>query len=177
VPPAVDQSADRPATAPAARTPEHREPPPSTAPPVDSTETRPAASPPQAPAPKPAETSTAPPVPPAPKPTLTSPAPSAPPASAVDYVPPQAIRQTQPIVPGNLRALITRDVLVEVILSIDANGNIEKAQPSSTQGTLNNSLARLAVDAARLWKFRPARQGDKPVPGEVRIQFRFGPGR
>jgi outer membrane biosynthesis protein TonB len=36
-------------------------------------------------------------------------------------------------------------------------------------------LERAAADAARLWRFEPARLGDQKVEGEALIQFRFRP--
>jgi len=92
------------------------------------------------------------------------------------YVPPQPLRQARPVVPRNLKALISREIPIEVDLSIDETGKVIRAQPLSGAGVLQTSLGRLAADAARLWKFQPARRGDRNVPSEIRIQFQFGPG-
>jgi periplasmic protein TonB len=89
--------------------------------------------------------------------------------------PPQPLKQVKPVVPRSLKALITRDITMEVNLSIDADGKITKAEASTGGGLLQNSLGKLAVEAARLWKFQPARLGNRNVPGEVRIQFQFSP--
>ena len=79
------------------------------------------------------------------------------------------------MVPRSLKALITREITMEVNLSIDADGKITKAEASTGGGILQSSLGKLAVEAARLWKFQPARLGNRNVPGEVRIQFHFSP--
>jgi TonB family protein len=80
------------------------------------------------------------------------------------------------VVPRNLHTLISREILVEVNLTIDADGSIVRAEASPGEGPLNRSLARLAVATARLWKFKPAREGNRSVPGEIQIQFQFSPG-
>jgi len=85
------------------------------------------------------------------------------------------MRQVKPVVPRSLKAMITREITMEVNLSIDADGKIIKAEAATGGGILQTSLGKLAVEAARLWKFQPARLGNRNVPGEVRIQFQFSP--
>jgi len=92
------------------------------------------------------------------------------------YIPPQPVRQTKPVAPRSLRALISREIVIDVKVSIDETGRITRAEASPGEGLLQNSLAKLAVEAARLWKFQPAREGNHNKPGEIRIQFQFGPG-
>ena len=82
-------------------------------------------------------------------------------------VPAQPIQQTQAVVP--------HEIVVEVNLSIDRDGSIIRAEASPGEGSLYWSLARFAVANARLWKFRPAREGNRSVPGQVLIHFRFNP--
>jgi outer membrane biosynthesis protein TonB len=38
----------------------------------------------------------------------------------------------------------------------------------------NRSLASQAVYAARRWEFEPAREGERKVPGQVILHYRFG---
>ncbi len=112
------------------------------------------------------------------EPAAPTPRPS-PPAAAATLVekptPPQPMRQVKPVVPRSLKAMITREITMEVNLSIDADGKITKAEAATGGGILQSSLGKLAVEAARLWKFQPARLGNRNVPGEVRIQFQFSP--
>jgi protein TonB len=112
------------------------------------------------------------------EPAAPTPRPS-PPAAAATLVekptPPQPMRQVKPVVPRSLKAMITREITMEVNLSIDADGKIIKAEAATGGGILQTSLGKLAVEAARLWKFQPARLGNRNVPGEVRIQFQFSP--
>jgi protein TonB len=92
------------------------------------------------------------------------------------YIPPRPVRQTKPVAPRSLKALISREIVIEVKVSVDATGRITRAEAPPGEGVLQNSLAKLAIEAARLWKFQPAREGNHNKPGEVRIQFQFGPG-
>jgi TonB family protein len=93
------------------------------------------------------------------------------------YIPPRAILQTKPSVPGGLQALITREIVVEVNLTIGADGSILRAEAVPGEGSIHKSLSELALATAKLWKFRPAREGTQNVSGEVQIQFQFGPDR
>jgi len=65
---------------------------------------------------------------------------------------------------------------MNVNLSVDETGKVIRAEPSTGSGVLETSLGRLAIEAARLWRFQPAREGNRNVPSEVRIQFQFSPG-
>jgi outer membrane biosynthesis protein TonB len=38
-------------------------------------------------------------------------------------------------------------------------------------------LATAAAAAARVWRFEPARQDDRPVPSELVLEFRFTPAK
>jgi len=40
---------------------------------------------------------------------------------------------------------------------------------------MGSFLAKAASNAAKDWRFRPARIGDKNVPGEYLVHFAFGP--
>jgi len=41
------------------------------------------------------------------------------------------------------------------------------------QKNINQYLVNSAVNAARLWRFQPARRGDDPVSSEVVLEFVF----
>lgn len=63
--------------------------------------------------------------------------------------------------------------LVVLRLLVDVHGNV--AQVSVTTGSGFTLLDEAAVDAARRWRFEPARDGDRPIamPHEVRFRFRL----
>lgn len=81
----------------------------------------------------------------------------------------------RPIVPSQVKAMISRQIDVQVRLQIDEDGNVVAARESHPGGSLAQTLGRIAVDTARLWRFEPARQDGRPVASVMTIQFTFGP--
>jgi TonB family protein len=79
-----------------------------------------------------------------------------------------------PAFPPALRAIVLRPKVVEVRVSIDQTGKVIKAE-AIPQRDLHKLFVDAALNAARLWKFRPARIGDQPVPAETVLQFSFNP--
>ncbi|HLG94862.1 MAG TPA: TonB family protein [Bryobacteraceae bacterium] len=70
---------------------------------------------------------------------------------------------------------MSSDNVVNVEVEIDALGKVTGAQVVSTSGPMAASLAPLAVQAAKSWRFRPARQDGKPVRSNKVLQFLFRP--
>jgi TonB family protein len=71
--------------------------------------------------------------------------------------------------------LITREIEIEVQLTIDAAGNVTRAEPVTGQGALAAALGVASAEAARMWKFEPSYRGGRAIPSTVNIQFKFGP--
>jgi protein TonB len=88
-------------------------------------------------------------------------------------VPPKALRQSPALVPRPIRQVMTQDVLIEVKLSLDERGSIVGASAPPQPDPLRSHLAKIALDAARAWKFSPASRDGKGVPSEFVISFRF----
>ena len=108
-------------------------------------------------------------------PAFPSAAPSSKPIqNSSPYSPPVAIRQVTPTSPVSFEALVLRPQSVEVLVSIDTNGKVVKAEPSPEKG-VHQLVVHAAVAAARQWRFRPARRGDQPVPSEMVLRFNFKP--
>jgi TonB family protein len=63
---------------------------------------------------------------------------------------------------------------VEVQLALDAEGNVTNVTPIGKYSGTMGHLARIAADAARRWKFKPATLDGKPVPAQHVIRFQFG---
>jgi periplasmic protein TonB len=112
-----------------------------------------------------------------PEKTPASPAgapPSAQPLSAPvtrsDYVPARPVRQVKPATPSNVRKLISEDVQINVRVEIDATGRVVRAEPVSTK---QDYLTSLALEAARQWRFSPARQGTRNVSSSAVVGFQF----
>ena len=87
--------------------------------------------------------------------------------SKKEYVPPRVVRQVQPRVSAN------EDTQVAVRVSIDQKGVVRNANLLTTG--VDGHLGRSAVEAAKRWRFEPARDGDGPVASNLVVKFRFGP--
>ncbi|MFN0172085.1 MAG: TonB family protein [Bryobacteraceae bacterium] len=103
-------------------------------------------------------------------PGTVPPANSAPPQTS-----PKPVKQVSPHLPPNLRAMVSRQVEVQVRVTVDPTGKVTRTEPLTTQGAVAEYLQTAASNAARLWRFEPALSGGKPVPGELILLFRFLP--
>ena len=113
------------------------------------------------------------PIPPSPGPSPSAVAPpNQPPASAVTFQRPVAITKVQPAFPSSLRSAVSRPINVDVRVVIDKTGRVIKAEPVSPKTGIQFFTA-VAVRAARLWRFQPARRGTEPVESEMVLQFVF----
>jgi hypothetical protein len=96
--------------------------------------------------------------------------PTAPPVSYVAAVP---IRKIQPAVPPNLHSIIPTALSIEVRVEIDKEGRVVSAAPVDVVTPAQKLLAPEAAQAARLWRFEPARRNQEPVPSEATLKFDF----
>jgi TonB family protein len=85
-------------------------------------------------------------------------------------IPAQAIRKVQPVFPAATRGSPVSGTVL-VLLSIDKEGSVVSAK--AIQGP--HVFRRVAEDAARNWRFRPATRDGRNVESEQTIQFRFEP--
>ena len=90
------------------------------------------------------------------------------------YVGPQPVRRVAPSLPTNLRNLVVAGTQVSIKVHIDAKGTVVGTEPVSKGNRLEEYLSSIAADAARQWRFTPARQGDQNMPSETILHFRFG---
>jgi protein TonB len=90
-----------------------------------------------------------------------------------DYVAPVPVRQTTPTLPNALRGELTGDVLVSVKVSIDNDGSVSRADLLSNDA--DGRLTELALNAARQWRFNPARVDTKRTTSKMVLRFRFHP--
>jgi outer membrane biosynthesis protein TonB len=63
--------------------------------------------------------------------------------------------------------------LIELKVSIDETGKVVKAQALPLKAWTPQIMIQAALDAVRLWKFKPARKGNQSVPSEMVLQFAF----
>lgn len=131
--------------------------------------------------------STTPQAPVAPAPQTAAPAPSQPaaPAASGTASPPveraqapqgstsegSVLQRIMPDVPRQASATIHGKVVVVIRVAVDASGAVSNATFES-EGP-SKYFARLALDAARQWKFRPAQSGGQAVPGAWNLRFEF----
>lgn len=90
--------------------------------------------------------------------------------------PPVPTHQTVPALPTSLRGAIWKATVVDVNVSVDATGNVVKAEAVQKAG-LNPLLRDAAVQAARRWKFQPAQFDGHAVPANIVVQFNFAGSR
>ncbi len=86
-----------------------------------------------------------------------------------DFVPAKAVRRFQPQVKA------TEPTSVAVRVSIDPEGVVRDADLVTKN--VDDHLARSAVEAAKLWKFEPARVEDRPVASDLVVRFQFAANR
>jgi len=79
-----------------------------------------------------------------------------------------------PTVPAGIRPRIKDPIPIDVWVQVDVHGRVTDAVPATKRHSgLEAYLATRAVAAARQWRFDPAREDGKPVPGRERIHFLF----
>jgi hypothetical protein len=87
----------------------------------------------------------------------------------------EAIRALRPKLPKEIKSVITSDNTVGVQVRIDESGEVVGATAISTSGPVAKSLVYYALETARRWHFRPARQNGTPVRSEKVLEFLFRP--
>lgn len=97
-----------------------------------------------------------------------------PPASVTNA---RAIHKVPPVVPSSFRPRIKGTMGVDVRVRIDTQGRVVSATPltpiSKAHSGLESFLAERAVAAAKQWRFEPARENGRPIPGVEIIHFTF----
>jgi TonB family protein len=78
-------------------------------------------------------------------------------------------------IPVGVRAKVPAEARVQVIVAIDDQGNVTKAEVASTKGTGARLLTKEALQAARRARFRPAREGERPVESQMVLTYLFQP--
>jgi TonB family protein len=78
-------------------------------------------------------------------------------------------------IPAGIRPKAPVDARVQVIVAIDEQGNVTRAEVASTKGRGARLLEKEALAAARRARFRPAREGDRPVESQMILTYFFKP--
>ncbi len=87
--------------------------------------------------------------------------------------PPVPINEYRPSAPAVLRERMTNDVEIAVKVYVDETGAVFDAVPLRYGIPVTDDLGTFAADAARRWKFEPARRGAVRAPGQTIVRFRF----
>jgi len=84
--------------------------------------------------------------------------------------PPQAVRTVSPDYP-DLARQAEAEGRVWIRVTIDETGRVIKAEVENSE--VIPSLEKAAIDAAKKWLFKPAKQRDVPVKSQIMIPFNF----
>jgi TonB family protein len=95
-------------------------------------------------------------------------------SSSGALVPGDVVQQVLPDVPRGASSTIRGSVRVTVRVRVDPAGNI--AGVSLISSGPSRYFARLATDAARQWKFSPARRGGQAAASAWNVRFEFSRG-
>lgn len=78
-------------------------------------------------------------------------------------------------IPSAVRAKVPAEASVEVVVAIDEQGNVTRAEVAGTKGRGAKLLTKEALAAARKSRFRPAREGERPVESQMVLTYLFKP--
>ena len=87
--------------------------------------------------------------------------------------PAKPIRETAPQAPEGIRARIEGVIPVDVTLGIGPDGRVVSAHAPAQFDGVRAYFAQQALEAARQWRFRPAKRGREAVPSQWTVRFRF----
>ena len=74
-------------------------------------------------------------------------------------------------IPADVRAKVLEEARVQVIVAIDEQGNVTKAEVGTMEGQGARLLKKEALEAARHSRFRPAREGERPVESQMVLTY------
>ena len=78
-------------------------------------------------------------------------------------------------IPADVRAKVPEEARVQVIVAIDEQGNVKNVEVASMEGRGARLLKKEALEAARHSRFRPAREGERPVESQMVLTYLFKP--
>lgn len=96
------------------------------------------------------------------------------PPRVTTFVGPQLIRQVNPAIPAQLRSIISHpDLHIDVAVTIDVTGKVSDAKLVSTSGPGVRLISNEVLQAARLFRFRPAQDNHRDVESQIVLAFHF----
>jgi TonB family protein len=82
-------------------------------------------------------------------------------------------REIEPLVPEGIGNRIDGMIPITVTVRIGRDGRVQSAHSTQQPDGLHAYLAQQAIEAAKLWRFRPARAGAELIATQQTIHFRF----
>jgi TonB family protein len=67
--------------------------------------------------------------------------------------------------------MTTEGFSITVRVEIDSGGRVVSADPVDARTPAQRLVAPAAAEAARSWRFEPARRNEQPVPSEALLKF------
>lgn len=98
--------------------------------------------------------------------------PSVQPAPPV-YYPAGTLSSVTPAYPPSLKSMDIPTKVIRIKVSIDDSGRVVAVEPAPDQDGLPQAMIAASLDAARQWKFSPARKNTQPIPSEMILRFEF----
>jgi Gram-negative bacterial TonB protein C-terminal len=96
------------------------------------------------------------------------------PSGFIVAVPPEPLHEVHPEIPPGVRARIHDRVVVPVKVKVTAAGRVASATPANSGDDVYQYLAARATQAARQWRFSPARaRNGKPIDASRIVNFVF----
>lgn len=105
----------------------------------------------------------------------SAPKPSAPEHVKTKHAEPFDGPQIALAIPADYRGRVPSEARVQVVVAIDDQGNVTRAEVASEKGRGARLLAKEALAAARRARFRPAREGDRAVESQMKLTYLFKP--
>jgi hypothetical protein len=90
----------------------------------------------------------------------------------IPFIPPEPLRRTDPIVPRSLRTMVLQETIISVRVQIDEQGRVGNTELIGDGGRYP-FLITPVLSAAKQWRFKPARQGDRNVGADYVLNFKF----
>ncbi len=94
-------------------------------------------------------------------------------ASPGPFVPARPIERVRPSISSDLRRLLVNDLVIDIEVTIDKTGTVVNAKPVADRGPQPKYLVAATADAARRWRFEPAKSADAPVTSTMILSFKF----
>jgi hypothetical protein len=90
-----------------------------------------------------------------------------------DFVPPQPTKQVLPTLRSSLASVLEPGTVVRVRVLVDSRGRVKRAETVGDLQNVDIGIQKAAVNAAKQWRFAPAKLNGKRVSSAHTIVFQF----